>query len=114
MSKSAKAHAATHEEGRAAYANGVGLRQCPYNLSLDAASRYWQEGWRYAQARAAEAEKADKAEAKVRNVVDAIEAFTDAKIAYERRRISDPEWASSTDVNETRDHLAVCLGELAS
>lgn len=49
---------------------------------------------------------------RVRNVLDAVEAFIDAKVAYERLRASDPEWANLCDVNETREHLADKLAEV--
>lgn len=42
---------------------------------------------------------------RVDNVVEAIEAFVAAKINYDECRRRDPEWASTTDVNETREHL---------
>lgn len=113
MSRTTKPYAVAHAEGRVAFHNGDGLRKCPYE-PWDAASRYWQDGWECGRGDAALAKVAEEAAAKVNAVVDAIEAFVDAKIAYERRRVSDPEWASSTDVNETRDHLRDKLIERAS
>jgi len=41
-----------------------------------------------------------------RAVVEAIEAFIDAKIDHARRRATDdPMWISTIDVDETREHL---------
>jgi hypothetical protein len=46
---------------------------------------------------------------KAEQIVHAIEAFIDAKIAYARRLVDDPEWATMVDVNETREHLTDLL-----
>lgn len=58
-----------------------------------------------AEARVAVLERADV-------ILHAIEAFVDAKIAYERRYRDDPEWASLTDTDETRDHLRDKIAEV--
>lgn len=42
-------------------------------------------------------------------LVYALEQFIDAKISYEHSRRNDPEWSSTTDVNETRDNLMQLL-----
>lgn len=47
---------------------------------------------------------------KVRNVVDAIEAFTDAKTAHERPRAYRP--STRADIDEAREHLLDKLAEL--
>ena len=49
-------------------------------------------------------------ERKAWRLMDAIEAFTQAKIDYARS--SEPSWTSINDVNETRDHLITVLGEV--
>jgi len=49
-----------------------------------------------------------------RAVVEAIEAFIDAKIDHARRRATDdPMWISTIDVDETREHLLDKLREVA-
>jgi hypothetical protein len=51
-------------------------------------------------------------ERKAWRLMDAIEAFTQAKIDYARSYERDPSWAGMNDVNETRDHLITVLGEV--
>lgn len=51
-------------------------------------------------------------EQQIANVVDAIEAFVAAKISYESAYARDPQWASMTDVNETREHMRDKLAEV--
>jgi hypothetical protein len=45
-------------------------------------------------------------------LVEAIEAFIDAKMTYARHYASDPEWASSIDVGETREHLTRVVSDI--
>lgn len=62
----------------------------------------------------------DKAErnkdAKIRNVTDAIEAFVQARIAYDLgiRRVAPLAASHAIDVKETREHLRDKLAELIS
>jgi hypothetical protein len=99
-----------YEKGRLAYHKGVNLGANPYPPG--AAFRDWNIGWKCESELSAEREKAMEAANRLRNVVDAIEAFTDAKVQYALNYAKDSAWASLTDVNETREHLTDKLAEL--
>jgi hypothetical protein len=100
-----------YEKGRAAFHEGIRYGGNPYPPSQ--AARDWNIGWKTEDELSAERAKATEAANRLRNVVDAIEAFTDAKIRYAASyATSGAEWANMTDVNETREHLTDKLAEL--
>lgn len=100
-----------YDKGRLAFHEGASFRANPYPPS--AAARDWNLAWRCEEKLAAERTKETEAADRLRNVVDAIEAFTDAKISYAANYTKgEAQWASATDVNETREHLTDRLAEL--
>jgi nuclear transport factor 2 (NTF2) superfamily protein len=99
-----------YEKGRAAFHEGIRYGGNPYPPSQ--AARDWNIGWKTEDELSAERAKATEAANRLRNVVDAIEAFTDAKVRYALEYAKDTKWANLTDVNETREQLTDKLAEL--
>lgn len=93
-----------YDEGRTACSLGASYGANPYPPSANC--RAWNEGWKDESHQQAEREKSNEADQRLRNVVDAFEAFIDAKISDIQCLRGAPD-----GVNETREHLADKLAE---